>query len=60
MLSAAEVARWVGISERSVWRWTKLGILPPPVRLGKRCSRWRASDIQRFLDARKEAGEGKL
>ncbi|MCG7879231.1 MAG: AlpA family transcriptional regulator [Candidatus Thiodiazotropha taylori] len=28
----------VGIS--TVWQWTKEGVLPAPVKFGKRCTRW--------------------
>jgi predicted DNA-binding transcriptional regulator AlpA len=53
MLSVDEVAAWLRISIRTVRRWTKLGILPSLVRLAPRCTRWRAGDIQKFLDDRK-------
>jgi predicted DNA-binding transcriptional regulator AlpA len=50
LLTADEVAAWVRISTRTVWRWTAPGKLPQPVRLSPRCTRWRAGDIQQFLD----------
>jgi predicted DNA-binding transcriptional regulator AlpA len=50
MLSAVEVACWLSINVRTVWRWTSRGILPRPHRLGRRSTRWRAGDIQKFLD----------
>jgi prophage regulatory protein len=51
LLKAREVARRLGISVRTVWKWTAEGELPPPVRLG-RVTRWRRRDIEAFQDAR--------
>ena len=39
------VARLYAISERSVWRLTKLGQLPAPVHFGQRATRWRVEDL---------------
>jgi len=50
LLSAKEVAVWLSIDVRTVRRWTVAGKLPPPIRLGRRSTRWRAGDIQKFLD----------
>ena len=50
LLTARDVARCLSISERTVWRWTALGMLPAPVRLRPRSTRWRTADLQRWLD----------
>lgn len=50
LLTVREVARRLSISERTVWRWTALGLLPPPVHPHARSTRWRAADIVRFLE----------
>ena len=50
LLTARDVARWLRISERSVWRWTARGILPPPVRPLPHTTRWRAADVRAYLD----------
>ena len=39
------VARIYAISERSVWRLSKLGQLPAPVHFGQRVTRWRVEDL---------------
>jgi predicted DNA-binding transcriptional regulator AlpA len=49
--SVKEVAEILSLSPRSVWRYVALGKLPPPIRLGARSVRWRASDLQRYLDS---------
>jgi predicted DNA-binding transcriptional regulator AlpA len=50
LLTAREVACWLAVSPRTVWRWTARGILPAPIRLTRRATRWRAGDIRCFLD----------
>jgi predicted DNA-binding transcriptional regulator AlpA len=50
LLTVRDVARRLSISERTVWRWTALGILPPPVHPHARSTRWRVADIERYLE----------
>jgi excisionase family DNA binding protein len=50
LLTVREVARRLSISERTVWRWTALGLLPLPVHPHARSTRWRAADIARYLE----------
>jgi excisionase family DNA binding protein len=50
LLTAREVARCLSVSERTIWRWTKQGVLPAPVYPGGRSTRWRKADIRQFLD----------
>lgn len=49
LLTVREVARRLSISARTVWRWTALGLLPPPVHPHARSTRWRTADIERYL-----------
>lgn len=44
-LTVKEVAAYLGISVPSVWRMTKRGALPQPVKLGT-CTRWRRTEIE--------------
>lgn len=48
LLTARQLAERLGISLRTVWRWTRAGELPAPVRRG-RVVRWKAADIDRFV-----------
>jgi excisionase family DNA binding protein len=48
LLNAREVAERLGISLRTVWRWTVTGELPAPVRRG-RIVRWKVADIDQFV-----------
>lgn len=53
LLSAAQVARKLGISTRTVWRLTSGGHLPQPVAIG-RCTRWYRADVDGFALALKK------
>ena len=50
LLTVRDVARRLRISERTVWRWTALCLLPPPVHPHSRSTRWRSVDIERYLE----------
>jgi predicted DNA-binding transcriptional regulator AlpA len=47
---AADLAAALNISIRQLWRMRAAGELPAPVRVGRRCVRWRAEDVARYLD----------
>jgi len=49
-LTAADVARQLGISERHLWALHSSARLPRPVRLG-RSVRWGADELRRWLEA---------
>jgi excisionase family DNA binding protein len=50
LFTVQEVAKRLAISIATVWRLSKSGDLPKPVRIG-RSVRWRASDLQNHLEA---------
>lgn len=45
-LKDTEVAVRYGVSRPTIWRWTKNGKFPKPVKLGAGSTRWRASDLE--------------
>jgi excisionase family DNA binding protein len=45
LLTVDQVARCLGVSARSVWRYVALGRLPEPVRFTRRHVRWRSEEI---------------
>lgn len=49
LLTVREVADRLRVSSRQVWKLTSSGRMPAPVRLS-RSVRWRASDIDRFIE----------
>ena len=38
-----------GISQRSIWRWSREGIIPKPVKLGGR-TLWKRKEIEQFIN----------
>jgi excisionase family DNA binding protein len=50
LIPAKEVARILGISERTVWRHQSSGTIPKPVRIGGNV-RWRADEIREWVAA---------
>ncbi len=45
LVDVHDVARIYCVSERSVWRLTKEGQIPAPVRFGRRATRWRLEEL---------------
>lgn len=39
----------VGFGKSTLFKWSRLGLFPAPVRLGARCTRWRAGDVTAWL-----------
>ncbi|MDP2028575.1 MAG: AlpA family phage regulatory protein [Thiobacillus sp.] len=44
-VSAATLAAYFESSVCTVWRWTKSGRLPQPVKLGESTTRWNAAEV---------------
>jgi predicted DNA-binding transcriptional regulator AlpA len=51
LIDAQEVARRLGLSERTVWRLTAAGKLPNPISIGDKSKRWRAKEIRSWVAA---------
>jgi predicted DNA-binding transcriptional regulator AlpA len=58
-LSCASLARELDVSERTVWDWTRRGILPQPVRLPSGTVRWCWATVQAALGSL-AAGAGEI
>ena len=52
-----DLARRYSVSRQTVWGWVRSGVLPKPVRLSDRCTRWRLSEVIE-RDAAREAARG--
>lgn len=59
-LSCASLARELDVSERTVWEWTRRGILPQPIRFSTGCVRWCWADVQVALGSLAVGGTGEL
>lgn len=47
-----EVASFLGVTNRTLLNWRKLGILPTPIKIGPRAKGYRESTLRKFLDDR--------
>lgn len=57
-LTDSQLAARFGISRNSIWRLTRTGQLPAPIKLFASTTRWKLSDIQAF-EAEAEARTAK-
>jgi excisionase family DNA binding protein len=48
LMSAREVAEYLGVGLRTVWRWNAKGRLPAPMRHG-RVVRWKRTEVEDFV-----------
>jgi predicted DNA-binding transcriptional regulator AlpA len=55
LVNAEQLSEWLGLTMASIRTRLSRGQLPKPVRLNRR-PRWRVSDIQEFIDKRREVG----
>src|SRR5690606_29104910 len=55
LLTYAEVARWLGVHEKSVIRWTRAGIGPRVTHAGLHAVRFRKGDVKAWLAERTRA-----
>lgn len=49
LIGVEELARMIGVSERTLWRLVSSGRVPAPVRIG-RSTRWRLAEIREWID----------
>ena len=53
-----EVLRMTGLCRTTIWRWTKAGRFPAPVRLGSRHIGWQRSDVEKWINDREAVTVG--
>lgn len=53
MMTVKQVAEALEVSERSVWRWSATGILPPGIKIGG-VVRWPRRTIEEWLAKREQ------
>lgn len=51
LLTVVDVANLLRVSPRTVWRWVSVGLLPAPLRVGAKCTRWREAELRRHVEA---------
>ena len=56
LLTRGEVADLIGVHPMTVHKWHEAGKLPRAVRIGPRARRWRADEMQAWIDSRERCG----
>jgi len=51
LLKMQTVTQAAGISPATIYRGVAAGTFPQPVRMGKRCTRWRSADVRAWIQA---------
>ncbi|TDV89216.1 AlpA family transcriptional regulator [Halomonas alkaliantarctica] len=54
-LSVKRIADRLDVGESTIWRWVSEKSFPKPMRVGKRVTRWRLSDVQRWEEEQLKA-----
>ena len=54
LLTDRELAKVLGTSRSSIWRYVSMGLLPPPIKIGG-SSRWRSDEVRAQIEAATEA-----
>lgn len=55
LLRIQTVAQATGLSDATIYRKLAAGDFPEPIRLGKRCTRWKAADVRAWIQSQGEA-----
>lgn len=50
LISAAEAARLIDCGERSLWRWSRSGVAPAPIKIGS-AVRYRRAEVLEWIAA---------
>jgi len=50
LLSVSQLAEKFNVCETTIHRWHRASLLPPAIRVNRRVYRWRASDIEQFMN----------
>jgi excisionase family DNA binding protein len=51
LLTIDDLAALFRVSKITIARWVKQGVLPLPIRFGRRCIRWRPEDLAAHVAA---------
>lgn len=52
ILRQPDVVLKTGVSSTTLWRWTKAGHFPKPIKLGPNVIGWREADIDNWINER--------
>jgi len=57
LIGKKALAKRLGINAWTLMRWVDRGLFPKPIRLSEQIVSWRVSDVQRWLDERRDDTE---
>lgn len=55
--SAIQLGEMFNVCETTIHRWHRASLLPPAMRINRRLYRWRASDIEQFIEKQNHISE---
>lgn len=56
LVSASQIATPAGVTVGTVWHWNRtISDFPKPLKISSRCTRWRKSEIEAWLESRRSA-----
>ncbi len=50
LLNIREVESFIGVGETTIKTWVRDGRLPAPLKLSPKCLRWRAGDLEAWVE----------
>ena len=53
VIRSKELAKLLGVSTVTLWRWEKKGLIPQRISLGPNTRAWLTSDIEAWIEERK-------
>jgi len=56
-LSVKKVEKRYGISDSTLYQWSKSGMFPKPYKLGPKLSRWKLSELEAWEQQGREGAE---
>lgn len=60
LLTVADLALLFAVSKRTIRRWMNDGCFPRPVHFTRTCVRWRASDIDEYLENCRDSAPARM
>lgn len=58
LVSDVTLAKHLGVSRNTVWRWVREGLIPEPYRIGNKVSRWDLHQVHGILIDKKPVPNG--
>jgi prophage regulatory protein len=50
--SVNQIAESIGVTPKTIWRWTAAGTFPKPIKLSGGSTRWRAEDVTAWMESK--------